>query len=241
MGVTEGRWSYRRIQIPGWMYFPLLANSKKYDLEFKTTFLGKEEVAGPVFYEVLLSKAPINTQDQEFLGIPDCCRLSNELAHQKVRKEFLWEIAEATEGRQITHQIITLEDDLVMGAFWQQLLLNPVAYHYCSFQCSASKQLQNEQLDFLYEKGFKEEADTLSEIYAWPLEWSASHGIAELRTPVIKLAYDTDATGEKYSIRKLGERYPQHGAMGLHFPYRRRSFLKITDSKSFREGLKYGG
>jgi hypothetical protein len=53
----------------------------------------------------------------------------------------------------------------------------------------------------------------------WPVEWSALHGIAEIKTPIVKLSTRTDATPEKLILRYHGERYPQEGAHGVRFPY----------------------
>jgi uncharacterized protein len=63
-------------------------------------------------------------------------------------------------------------------------------------------------------------ARQLTEILSWPLDWSARHGIAELRTPVFKLAYDTDATAGTLGVTVTSSHYPAEGATGLRFPYR---------------------
>jgi hypothetical protein len=34
--------------------------------------------------------------------------------------------------------------------------------------------------------GYRAEMDSLRDVFSWPVEWSALHGIAELKTPVIK-------------------------------------------------------
>jgi hypothetical protein len=63
--------------------------------------------------------------------------------------------------------------------------------------------------------------DWLDEVLAWPVEWSALHGIAEIRTPIAKVAMQTDATASKYTIQYPGRGYPREGARGLVFPYLR--------------------
>lgn len=60
----------------------------------------------------------------------------------------------------------------------------------------------------------------LAEMLSWPLEWSARHGIAEVRTPVLKLAHRTDATSHTLRIAITSPNYPTEGATGLRFPYR---------------------
>jgi hypothetical protein len=69
------------------------------------------------------------------------------------------------------------------------------------------------------------------------MEWSALHGIAEVRTPVFKLATDTDASAATYVVRHHGGGYPEHGATGLVFPYRRPDRLVVSESRGFQEGL----
>ena len=78
---------------------------------------------------------------------------------------------------------------------------------------------------------------SLHAILDWPMEWSALHGIAEVRTPVFKLAMDTDASAATYVVRHHGRSYPEHGATGLVFPYRRPDRLVISESRGFQEGL----
>jgi len=67
--------------------------------------------------------------------------------------------------------------------------------------------------------GYEEEYDWLSNILSWPAEWSAMHGIAELKTPILKLCTPTDATSGKYVILWKGSTMPKEAAKGLGFPY----------------------
>jgi SAM-dependent methyltransferase len=57
------------------------------------------------------------------------------------------------------------------------------------------------------------------EVLSWPAEWSALHGIAEIRTPVFKLAVDTDATATSCVVRVRGSLWPDGAARGLRYPY----------------------
>jgi uncharacterized protein len=65
-----------------------------------------------------------------------------------------------------------------------------------------------------------EAARRLTEMLSWPLEWSARHGIAEIRTPILKLAHHTDPTSRTLCINVTSPNYPAEGATGLRFPYR---------------------
>ncbi len=85
--------------------------------------------------------------------------------------------------------------------------------------------------------GYEEEMEWLLEILSWPLEWSCLHGIAEIKTPVLKVSTTTDATASKYVVRVQGDRYPAEGSQGLNFPYRLSQPPLVTQSRGFQRGL----
>jgi hypothetical protein len=70
--------------------------------------------------------------------------------------------------------------------------------------------------------GYSEEVGWIKQILSWPVEWSALHGIAEVKSPIIKIATRTDSTASKYVVRWTGTDYPDEGAVGLRFPYHTR-------------------
>jgi hypothetical protein len=71
------------------------------------------------------------------------------------------------------------------------------------------------------EAGMTEELDWLTKMLDWPAEWSALHGIAELKTGIFKLAYQTDFTHQKRTIRYHGVALADDAARGLSFAYRK--------------------
>ena len=83
--------------------------------------------------------------------------------------------------------------------------------------------------------GFDEEMDWLLEILQWPIEWTSLHGIAEIKTPVLKVSASTDATATRYVVQRQGSRYPEEGATGLGFPFRvphsQKEFVSIGDGE----------
>ena len=79
--------------------------------------------------------------------------------------------------------------------------------------------------------------DWLLDILSWPTEWSALHGIAEIKTPVLKGSVRTDATPNKYVVRRKGDTFPLEGAQGLNFPYRIPRKPLLTQSPGFQRGL----
>jgi len=67
-----------------------------------------------------------------------------------------------------------------------------------------------------------EALDWLQQILSWPMSWSALHGIAEVKTPVLRYVRDTVATGDRLTVQWLGTVMPQTAARGLTFPFRLR-------------------
>lgn len=238
VGLSQGIWAERRLRVPGHLYLHILASIKEMPITIEATHVGNADIKGPVFYDVLLYNNKIQTNTNP-KAIPSCCKNNHNFAQKQHRKEFLWEAAIATSESVLQENTITIDTPSVVTSFWQQLLVNPISYTTCSLNCTESLQLQNRQIEYMNIYGFLEEAAWLAEIYTWPIEWSAAHGICELRTPIIKIAYDTDATAETHRIQINGTTYPKEGAPGLKFPYQRRKFLRISDSKAFKAGLTH--
>jgi SAM-dependent methyltransferase len=79
--------------------------------------------------------------------------------------------------------------------------------------------------------------DWMLEILSWPVEWTALHGIAEIKTPLMRVSTQTDATPDKYVVQRLSQAYPQEGALGAAFPFKRMP-AKERLSRSRREVVK---
>ena len=62
--------------------------------------------------------------------------------------------------------------------------------------------------------GFDEEMDWLEEIVGWQFEWSALHGIAEVKTPLLRISSETDVTMERLTVRYMGAEYPHNEPSG---------------------------
>jgi hypothetical protein len=73
-----------------------------------------------------------------------------------------------------------------------------------------------------------------SEILRWPLEWSVLHGIAEMKTPIVKLCTNSVATPTQFTIRKSGSAYPEDGARGVDFPFQQQTAVRTS---RFTDGL----
>ena len=87
--------------------------------------------------------------------------------------------------------------------------------------------------------GFGEEMDWLLEVLSWPVEWSALHGIAEIKTPVLKVSTRTDATARTlHGAAPRATGFPTEGAHGLRSPFEVPVKLRLTGARGFRKGLE---
>ena len=235
-GCARGNRPYRCLRVQGALYYKLRASAGARDLRITTV---RSPVGiGPAMYEVTVGRR--EAPNDPAACLPNCCRPRFRQAVASGRKELFWEAAQACENGNRGTPLV-LAPPVVSAVFWAPMLATVDTIYLCRLDCPRRLEDQAELWAAMDACGFAEEAQWLREIYAWPLEWSALHGICELRTPVVKCAYDSDATAEQLCIRLEGTAYPEEGAPGKSFPYRQRNFLRISDSKSFREGLKHGG
>jgi hypothetical protein len=121
---------------------------------------------------------------------------------------------------------------------WRWLGVRAIPHLPCRFDCPATVALADRLLQVGRDAGLQQEVDWLLEILSWPVEWSALHGIAEIKTPVLKVNTRTDATARKYVVRRPGTRYPPEGARGLRFPYQVPARPLLTLSRGFQRGLE---
>jgi hypothetical protein len=182
-------------------------------------------------------------QDQiaigRLLGYPPCCAAFFE--HVWVKEQFIdttWPMARNTASRsEVEATVCDVDGPPQSNILLRWLGVRAVPHLPCRFDCAATVAQGDRLIELGRAAGFAAEMDWLLEMLGWPVEWSALHGIAEVRTPILKITAMTDATPEKYVVRRRGSSYPDEGAQGLSFPYRRPKQLLITDSKGFQRGL----
>src|SRR5206468_4260350 len=87
---------------------------------------------------------------------------------------------------------------------WRWMGVRLVPHLPCRFDCGDTLALAERLRAVWVEAGFFEELGWAEEILRWPVEWSALHGIAEIKTPILKVATRTDATAGKYLVRYEG-------------------------------------
>ena len=172
------------------------------------------------------------------LGYPDCCRkFFREVWVDQSSTDTTWAMAANTTAPK--DAVITLESSHVNLAniLWRWMGVRAVPHLPCRFDCGESLPFGERMLRVAERAGYTEEVEWIREILSWPVEWSALHGIAEIKTPILKISTRTDATASKYVVRWTGTGYPQEGATGLRFPYRAPARRVMTEGRSFQLGF----
>lgn len=187
-------------------------------------------------------KSAYDNNNQEeigtLLGYPSCC--CDFFQKTWVEEQFIdttWPMASNTAEPLLNDNIIEVEGPIETNILLRWMGIRAVPHLPCSFNCQSTVEKAQQYLALGEKFGYTEEMTWLTEMLSWPIEWSGLHGIAEIKTPVVKISSCTDATSIKYIVRWKGNTYPEEGARGLVFPYKQPKHRLITDSKSFKEGL----
>lgn len=174
----------------------------------------------------------------EFLGYPACCRARfRERLGAGYLIDHTWPLA--VDSGFMSGSVLEIQADgpLLANVLWKAVGVRAVPHLPCRFDCAATTELGRRFLDVGIELGFQDELAWLQEILSWPLEWSALHGLAEIKTPILKISTRTEPTAGKLVVRWAGRDYPNEGAQGLAFPYRKSQRTAITESPAFQRGL----
>ena len=174
------------------------------------------------------------------LGYPQCCTtFFNRVWSEQGCMDTSWATAMNTKAVHAADQIVEVTDWYpYSNILWRWLGVRAVWHLPCSFQCDPSHQLAQCVIELGKVSGFSDEMDWLSEILSWPIEWSAYHGIAEIKTPILKISANTDITASKHCVQLLSDRYPDNGPTGLNFPYQGAVKKQHTVSVKFQKGLE---
>jgi hypothetical protein len=184
------------------------------------------------------------TDDEEIgrlLGYPACCHeFFKQVWVEQAMVDTTWPMAAATtpppdSADSVTALAVTGPPEA--NILWRWMGVRAVSHLPCRFDCENTVALGKQLIEVGQKHGYEREMDWLLEILSWPVEWSALHGIAEIKTPVLKVSTRTDATAQKYVVRRTGESYPAEGSRGLNFPYSVPAGLRLTESHGFQQGL----
>lgn len=178
------------------------------------------------------------------LGYPSCCRaFFRDVWVEQRCFDTTWAMAENTSLRPANRTVrIELPEDIppLANILWRWLGVRAVPHLPCRFDCSPSITFGKRLLEVGDKAGYAEEVEWIGEILAWPVEWSALHGIAEVKSPLMKISTRTDATAGKWIVQWVGTRYPEEGAVGLQFPYQPPKKPMLTRSRAYERGLSHG-
>jgi hypothetical protein len=177
------------------------------------------------------------------LGYPECCRaFFRDVWVEQRCIDTTWAMGENTPARR-TGGVIRIEvpNEIapLANILWRWVGVRAVPHLPCRFDCSSSIAFGKRLLELGRAAGCAEEAEWIAEILTWPVEWSALHGIAEVKSPLMKISTRTDATAGKSVIKWAGTRYPKEGAIGLRFPFRMPEKPVPTLSRGFPPKLDH--
>lgn len=193
--------------------------------------------------------SPDNELVGQLLGYPDCCRHFFERIWVAERwVDTTWPMAENTGAGMSRLTFQDAEALMIHGALGPEanilgrwLGIRYVPWLPCAFDCKRTIALATEFSAVAQDAGLWEAMAPALELLNAPIEWSALHGCGELKFPVLKISFRTDATAEKYVVRFTGEAELEGAVTGTVFPYRRQAGNVLTESKSYRKAFEGNG
>lgn len=174
------------------------------------------------------------------LGYPSCC--TQAFCERYATGDFNDPIWPTSIASRPTNETIERHVDIEAGSpscniFWRSLGIRSVPHLPCRFDCEATAELSRSFLALASRLGFAVEIEWLMQVLSWPVEWTALHGIAEIKTPILKISTATDATARKFTARWIGTSYPDEGTQAVRFPYQIPPRLAVTESPAYQRGL----
>jgi SAM-dependent methyltransferase len=175
----------------------------------------------------------------ELLGYPACCRdFFRRTWVDEGMVDTTWPMAAAS-GR-VESRFVEVTGPPVANILWRWVGARAVPHLPCRTDCEATVAFGEALLTVGREAGFAEEMGWLEEVLSWPVEWSALHGIAEIKTPVLRVSTRTDATPVRYTVRRRGTGFPAEGTRGLAPPYEAPVKLLMTETRGYQRGIDHG-
>lgn len=107
----------------------------------------------------------------------------------------------------------------------------------CRLDCLSADAAAQQWMEDAVAHGYATEVGWLRECFSWSLLWSELHGVAEVKTPLFKICFETASTVPKVLIHRGGITRAEGGAAGLSFPYaapsRRVKPMRISGQRQF--------
>jgi uncharacterized protein len=158
----------------------------------------------------------------KLLGYPVCCQaFANDWATNSQSTDPIWDMAANSRSRESESRTFDINGETATNLLLRQIGLRPVPHWPCSPTCKQTVEFFQQLQAVLRPVTVSRAADHLTEMLSWPMEWSALHGIFEVRTPILKLCGATVFTSKLHSLKWTGRVYPKEGVRGLGFPYRK--------------------
>lgn len=173
------------------------------------------------------------------LGYPSCCR--EFFVRWRVERECLdttWPMAASGEATAADPRHLVFDGPGSANVLWRWLDLRPVPHLPCSLACSGTRRLAAALAATVVNAGGAAECAWLDELLSWPVRWTALHGIAEVTTPMLRLATRTDATAAKFTVDLRGNAATTPSVRGLSFPHPVAA-PQYTSSAAYARGLAH--
>jgi hypothetical protein len=178
----------------------------------------------------------------DLLGYPTCCRqFFQRVWVDDAMVDTTWPMAVASVDGEAPSTCIEVQGPAQANILWRWLGPRAVPHLPCRFDCRATVAFADELVEVGRAAGYAVEMDWLLTVLDWPVEWSALHGIAEIKTPIVKVSTATDATATKYTVRRRGHPGPAETPRGLGFPWEAPVKLRLTGTRGYRRGLHNAG
>ncbi len=175
-----------------------------------------------------------------FLGYPSCCRdFFRELWVKRRYVDTTWGMSVGTARPSLPVTTLEVSGPPMANILWRWMGVRAVPHLPCRFDCDATVTFAERLREVGIKAGYAEEMEWIGEILSWPVEWSALHGIAEVKTPLLKVSTRTDATPHKYTVRRQGSGYPEEALQGLSFPWKTPARPVVSGSSEFQRGMDH--
>jgi hypothetical protein len=116
-------------------------------------------------------------------------------------------------------ELSNLEGYAELNPLWISLGIRLIPHIACCAKCEESRRLAEKFRALAEASGNGDAFKTCRQMLEWPTEWSCLHGIAEIKTPIVKVSLRTDYSSSKKIVRWRGTGYPLDGARGLSYPF----------------------
>jgi len=168
----------------------------------------------PYTYRVAVHRSNVYFEDSVLsavtrLGYPGCCA---KFFDNTWNKEHYFD---TTWPQHLNSHLYRPHANLLL----KSIGLRPCFHLPCSFDCEHTEKVSSMIARVAEQLGYEKIMEGLYQLLDMPMEWSALHGYAEIKTPIFKVITKTDATGEEYKFQFPGSFYPDESARANKFPY----------------------